>query len=135
MSVQTSSGSTCPSSLVYTGNPTTIQSPVAPMKLTSIAPPTFSLSSPTSPPYPAWSPWPIVSAKLLQIFHSPSALVPLLGFYHFSFIAVKYTKHKTIFFPLRATPMAYVSSQVRGQVRAAAAGLRHSHGNVSSLTH
>ena len=32
-------------------------------------------------------------------------------------------------------PMAYGSSQARGQIGAAAAGLCHSHGNVRSLTH
>ena len=38
-------------------------------------------------------------------------------------------------FLLTATPMAYGSSQARGQIRAAAAGLRHSHGNTIALTH
>ena len=54
-----------------------------------------------------------------------------------------------VFFFFRATPMAYGSSQARGQIRAAAAGLHHSHsqiqaapatyttahGNARSLTH
>ena len=35
----------------------------------------------------------------------------------------------------RATPLAYGSSQARGQIRAAAAGLHHSHSNTASLTH
>ena len=37
-----------------------------------------------------------------------------------------------LFFLFRATPMGYVSSQARGQVRAAAAGLHHSHRNTGS---
>ena len=32
----------------------------------------------------------------------------------------------------RAAPMAYGSSQARGQIRAVAAGLRHSHSNTGS---
>ena len=36
------------------------------------------------------------------------------------------------FFPFRATPMAYGSSQARGLIGAAAAGLHHSHSNVGS---
>ena len=36
------------------------------------------------------------------------------------------------FFLLRAAPAAYESSQAKGQVRAAAAGLPHSHSNVGS---
>ena len=35
----------------------------------------------------------------------------------------------------RAIPMAYESSQARGQVRAVAAGLRHSHSNMGSKPH
>ena len=38
-----------------------------------------------------------------------------------------------LFFGLfRATPVAYGSSQARGGIRAAAAGLHHSHSNVGS---
>ena len=36
------------------------------------------------------------------------------------------------FFPFRAIPMAYGSSQARGRIRAAAAGLQHSHSNNQS---
>ena len=39
-----------------------------------------------------------------------------------------------VFF-LRAVPMAFVSSQARGQNRAAAAGLHHSHSNAGSEPH
>ena len=35
----------------------------------------------------------------------------------------------------RATPSAYGSSQVRGQIGAAAAGLHHSHSNAESEPH
>ena len=35
----------------------------------------------------------------------------------------------------RAAPVTYVSSQARGQIRAAAAGLHHSHSNAGILTH
>lgn len=43
----------------------------------------------------------------------------------------------TFFFFLlfRATPVAYGSSQARGRIGAAAAGLCHSHSNARSLTH
>ena len=34
-----------------------------------------------------------------------------------------------------AAPMAYGGSQTRGQIRAIAAGLHHSHSNARSLTH
>ena len=43
-------------------------------------------------------------------------------------------KEMIIFFSLlfRATPAAYGSSQARGQIRAAATGLHHSHSNSRS---
>ena len=37
-----------------------------------------------------------------------------------------------LFSPLRAAPVAYGGSQARGQIGAAAAGLRHSHSNTRS---
>jgi len=37
--------------------------------------------------------------------------------------------------PFRATSAAYKSSQARGQIRAAAAGLHHSHSNAGSELH
>ena len=37
-----------------------------------------------------------------------------------------------LFFLFRATPVTYGSSQVRGRIGAAAAGLHHSHSNVGS---
>ena len=40
-----------------------------------------------------------------------------------------------IFLLLRATSASYGSSQVRGRIRAAAAGLHHSHSNVESEPH
>ena len=40
-----------------------------------------------------------------------------------------------IIFIFRAAPEAYGSSQARGQIKAAAAGLCYSHSNVGSLTH
>ena len=39
------------------------------------------------------------------------------------------------FLLFRAAPMAYGSSQDRGQIRAVAIGLHHSHSNAGSLTH
>ena len=36
---------------------------------------------------------------------------------------------------LKAAPVAYGSSQARGQIGAVATGLRHSHSNAGSLTH
>ena len=39
------------------------------------------------------------------------------------------------FFLFRATPTAYGRSQARGQIRAAAAGLYHSHSNTGSKSH
>ena len=39
------------------------------------------------------------------------------------------------FFLSTATPAAYGSSQGRGQIRAAAAGLNHSHSNTGSKPH
>ena len=41
----------------------------------------------------------------------------------------------SFFFLFRATPVAYESTQARGQIRAAAASLRHSHGNLGSEQH
>ena len=43
--------------------------------------------------------------------------------------------HWGIFFLFRATPVACGSSQARGWIGAAAAGLRHSHGNARSEPH
>ena len=40
-----------------------------------------------------------------------------------------------LFLLFRATPAAYGSSQARGQIRGAAAGLHHSHSNTSSELH
>ena len=40
-----------------------------------------------------------------------------------------------LFFLFRAAPTAYGSSQARGQIRATAAGLHHSHSNVRSKPH
>ena len=40
-----------------------------------------------------------------------------------------------IYMLFRAAPAAYGSSQVRGQIGAAAASLCHTHSNVRSLTH
>jgi len=37
--------------------------------------------------------------------------------------------------PVRATPAAYGGSQARGQIRATASGLRHSHSNARSELH
>ena len=39
------------------------------------------------------------------------------------------------FFPFRATPVAYGSSQARGRIRRAPAGLHHSHSNTGSELH
>ena len=39
------------------------------------------------------------------------------------------------FFFLRAVPMAYGGSQARGQIRALATGLHHSHSNTGSEPH
>ena len=39
------------------------------------------------------------------------------------------------FFSFSATPLAYGSSQARGRIGAAAADLRHSHGNTGSEPH
>ena len=41
----------------------------------------------------------------------------------------------SFFFLFRATPMAYGSSQAKGRIRAAAAGLHHSHSNNRSKAH
>ena len=41
----------------------------------------------------------------------------------------------TFFFFFRATPVAYGSSQARGQIVAAAAGLHFSHRNMGSEPH
>ena len=40
-----------------------------------------------------------------------------------------------IIFIFRAAPEAYGSSQARGQIKAAAAGLHHSHSNAGSEPH
>ena len=40
-----------------------------------------------------------------------------------------------VFFKFRAAPTAYGGSQARGQIRAAAAGLHHSHSNSGSELH
>ena len=46
------------------------------------------------------------------------------------------SKETFFFFSLfRAAPVAYGSSAVRGLIRAAAAGLHHSHGNAGSELH
>ena len=42
------------------------------------------------------------------------------------------TVQKNFFFLFRAAPTAYGGSQARGQIRATAAGLCHSHRNVGS---
>ena len=39
------------------------------------------------------------------------------------------------FLLFRTAPVAYASSQARGRIRAAAAGLHHSHGNAGSKPH
>ena len=39
------------------------------------------------------------------------------------------------FLHFRGAPVAYGSSQAKGQIRAAGAGLRHSHGNTGSEPH
>ena len=44
-------------------------------------------------------------------------------------------KKLDFFFFFRAAPMAFGGSQARGQIRAVAAGLYHSHSNSGSLTH
>ena len=41
----------------------------------------------------------------------------------------------SFFFLLRVTPVAYGGSQARGQIRAAAAGLCHSHSDTGSEAH
>ena len=43
--------------------------------------------------------------------------------------------HFFFFLLLRAAPVAYGSSKVKGQIRAEAAGLHHSHGNTRSEMH
>ena len=40
-----------------------------------------------------------------------------------------------LFVSSRAAPVAHGGSQVRGQIRAIAIGLHHSHSNTGSLTH
>ena len=40
-----------------------------------------------------------------------------------------------IYFPFRATPAAHGCTRARSRVRAAAAGLHHSHGNAGSEPH
>jgi len=59
-------------------------------------------------------PWWLV---ILSIFHIPVGISTLL------------------FFLFRATLAAYGNFQARGQIRAAAAGLHHSHSNAGYLTH
>ena len=44
-------------------------------------------------------------------------------------------QRKTFFFLFRAAGVAYGSSQARGRLGAAAAGLRHSHRNAGSEPH
>jgi len=70
----------------------------------------------------------------------PFMVLPFF-FIHFSIFYLPPCHHSTIegFFCFvlfcllfRATPMAYGSSQVRGQIGAAAAGLHHSHSNEGS---
>jgi len=51
------------------------------------------------------------------------AYEPLLFFFFFFFLL------------FRAVPSAYGSSQVKGQIRAIAAGLHHSHSNTGSKLH
>ena len=46
-----------------------------------------------------------------------------------------YAQQTFFFLICRAAPAAYGSSQVRGQIRALAAGLHHSHSNTRSPTH
>ena len=41
-------------------------------------------------------------------------------------------KESSIFFFFKATPVAYGGSQVRGQIKATAANLHHSHSNAGS---
>ena len=54
--------------------------------------------------------------------------VPLQLFFFFSFFFFSSS-------PYMATLTAYGNSQAKGWIGAAAAGLRHSHGNTRSLTH
>ena len=48
---------------------------------------------------------------------------------------MKYKYGAILFLFLRAAPAAYGSSQVRGSIGVAAAGLPHGHNNVGSETH
>ena len=43
--------------------------------------------------------------------------------------------YKGCFFPFRATPKAYGSSQARDRIGAAAVGLHHSHSHMGSEPH
>ena len=47
----------------------------------------------------------------------------------------KHTSLRKFFFLFRATPAAYGGSQARGQIRAAAADLHHSHSEARSEPH
>ena len=57
-------------------------------------------------------------------------------FWRWTVYCTLFTPQKSFFFFLfRATPAAYGSSQAKGWIRAAPAGLRHSHSNVGSEPH
>ena len=51
---------------------------------------------------------------------------------HIIFLMLCYFKILCVCVLFRATPMAYGHSQVRGQIRAVAASLHHSHSNARS---
>ena len=51
------------------------------------------------------------------------------------FLPEKVFRNLIFFFFLKAAPAAYGSSQARGQIRVAAAGLHHSHSNARSELH
>ena len=58
-----------------------------------------------------------------MVSHYGLVLVLVLVFFFFFFL------------PFRATPVAYESSQAKGQIEATAAGLYHSHSNTGSEPH
>ena len=69
------------------------------------------------------------TAAVWILTHCATVGTPPLHFY-FSFFFLEGS-----FFFFRVTPMTYARSQSRGQVRAAAAGLHHSHSNTRSKLH
>ena len=76
--------------------------------------------------------WPSQQAKIRLQFENDEGICELMGEKAWNEICWLFF---FFFFFFRAVPLAYGSSQARGQIRAAAPGLHHSHSSTRSNLH